>query len=85
MLSKIYRVELQLVKDAKRAIAEYMVFYNKLRMHQSLDYQMPEAVYLAGRTKTCGYVHNSNEFYTYPQAQQDISFLNKQSENSISY
>lgn len=83
---KIYRVELDSVKDAKRAIAEYMLFYNKLRMHQSLDYQTPEAVYLAGVGKTCGYVHNSNEFYTYPQAQQqDISFLNKQSENSISY
>jgi putative transposase len=82
---KIYRVELQSVKEAKLAIAEYMAYYNKQRMHQSLDYQTPESVYLAGSAKTCGYVHNSNELHTYPQAQQDISFLNKQGENSISY
>jgi len=62
---KIYRMELQAVKDAKAAIAEYMVFYNTLRMHQSLDYKTPMSVYLMG--KICGYVHNSNEFYTYPQ------------------
>jgi putative transposase len=58
---KIYRMELQTVKDAKSAIGEYMLFYNTLRMHQSLDYQTPQYVYFAG--KSCGYVHNSNEFY----------------------
>ena len=78
-------MELQSVKEAKAAIAEYMVYYNKLRMHQSLDYMTPESLYLKGSAKACGYVHNSNEFYTYPQAQQDLSFLNNQAENSISY
>jgi len=82
---KIYRMELQSVKEAKVAIAEYMLFYNTLRMHQSLGYMTPESVYLKGSAKACGYVHNSNEFYTYPQAQQDLSVLNNQAENSISY
>jgi putative transposase len=80
---KIYRMELQTVQEAKAAITEYMLFYNTQRMHQSLNYQTPESVYLAG--KTCGYVHNSNEFYTSPQAQQDLSFLNKPLEDFISY
>ena len=82
---KIYRVELQSVKDAKTAIAEYMLFYNTLRMHQSLDYKTPESVYLASLAQACGYMDNSGEFSTYPQAQQDLSFLNNHAENSISY
>jgi len=81
---KIYRMELNTVKDAKTAIADYMHFYNTQRMHQSLNYQTPQSVYLSA--KNCGYVHNSEEFYTYPQQQQeDISFLNKPLEDSISY
>jgi len=81
---KVYRMELQSVKEAKAAIAEYMLFYNTVRMHQSLDYKTPESVYGAGSAQACGHVHNSNEFYTCPQAQQDLSFLNNQAENSIS-
>lgn len=42
---KIYRMELQTVKEAKTAIAQYMEFYNTVRMHQSLDYQTPASVY----------------------------------------
>lgn len=83
---KIYRLELESVKDAKRAIAQYMLFYNTQRMHQSLDYATPESVYLKGFAKAYGHVHNSHEFYTCPQAQQqDLSFLNNQAENPISY
>jgi putative transposase len=81
---KIYRMELETVKDAKTAIAQYMLFYNKQRMHQSLDYKTPESVYLEG-LQAYGYVNNSGEFFTYPQAQQlDLFFLNNQAENSIS-
>jgi putative transposase len=81
---KIYRMELNTVRDAKTAIAEYMHFYNTQRVHQSLNYQTPQSVYLSG--KNCGYVHNSNEFYTSPQQQQlDMSFLNKPLEDSISF
>lgn len=82
---KIYRLELESVKDAKRAIAQYMLFYNTQRMHQSLDYKTPEAVYFEG-LQAYGYVNNSHEFFTSPQAQQqDLSFLNNQAENPISY
>lgn len=42
---KIYRIELQTVKEAKTAINEYMEFYNTQRMHQSLAYQAPALVY----------------------------------------
>ena len=49
-------------------------------MHQSLDYETAESVYLAGLAPACGYVHNSKKLHTYPQAQQDISFLNQQAD-----
>ena len=42
---KIYLIILITPKEAKYAIAEYMSFYNKRRMHQSLDYLTPEQVY----------------------------------------
>ncbi len=42
---KIYLVELYSVQDAKKAIAEYMNFYNLKRKHQSLGYKVPSSVY----------------------------------------
>ncbi|MFK7968584.1 MAG: IS3 family transposase [Rickettsiaceae bacterium] len=36
---------LNTVKEAKNAITNYMSFYNKNRMHQSLEYLTPEQVY----------------------------------------
>lgn len=42
---KIYLVELYSVADAKKAIAEYMNFYNLKRKHQSLGYRVPFSVY----------------------------------------
>lgn len=42
---KIYRVDLETVKEAKKAIEEYMTFYNTQRPHQSLDYKTPHEVY----------------------------------------
>ena len=38
---KIYLVELYSVADAKKAIADYMDFYNLKRKHQSLGYKVP--------------------------------------------
>jgi len=43
---KIYRLELYTVKEAKLAIEDYVTFYNNKRLHQSLDYRTPQAVYL---------------------------------------
>ena len=42
---KIYMIILNTVKEAKNAITDYMAFYNKKRMHQSLGYLTPEQVY----------------------------------------
>ena len=42
---KIYLIELYSVLDAKKAIAEYMDFYNLKRKHQSLGYKVPSYVY----------------------------------------
>lgn len=44
---KIYRIILNTVSEAKNAIHEYMNFYNKLRLHQSLGYQTPEYVHFS--------------------------------------
>jgi putative transposase len=39
--------------EAYRGIGAYLQFFNRQRPHQSLDYQTPEAVYLAGSLKAC--------------------------------
>lgn len=44
---KIYRIILNTVKEASNAINEYMNFYNKLRLHQSLEYKTPEYVHFS--------------------------------------
>jgi putative transposase len=44
---KIYRIDLEAVKEAKEAISEYMEFYNKRRKHQSLGYKTPEMIHFA--------------------------------------
>jgi len=36
---------LNTVREAKNAIIDYISFYNKKRMHQSLEYLTPEQVY----------------------------------------
>ena len=46
---KIYRIDLETVKEAKEAINEYMDFYNKRRIHQSLDYKTPAMIHFASK------------------------------------
>lgn len=41
----IYLMVLNTVKEAKNAITDYINFYNRKRMHQSLEYLTPEQVY----------------------------------------
>ena len=47
---KIYRIELETVKEAKKAIQEYMDFYNNKRPHQSLDYKIPREIHFEKAT-----------------------------------
>ena len=42
---KIYRLDLETVKEARVAIKEYINFYNTQRPHQSLDYKTPAMVH----------------------------------------
>ena len=44
---KIYRIDIESVKEAKQAIDEYMDFYNTARLHQSLGYQTPKSVHFS--------------------------------------
>ncbi len=44
---KIYRIDLDTVKEAKEAIKEYIEFYNKQRPHQSLWHKTLEMVHFA--------------------------------------
>ena len=44
---KIYLLELQSMAEAKIAINEYMIFYNTMRKHQSLNYKVPMSIYYA--------------------------------------
>lgn len=42
---KIYRIDLTSVKEAKKAISDYIEFYNNHRLHQSLEYKTPMSVH----------------------------------------
>ncbi len=66
---KIYRVDLETVKDARITIEEYMDFYNNQRMHQALGYQTPRAVHFKGSVKMPMDVMDdkSKDFSTYSQ------------------
>ena len=44
----IYLKEYASVKDVKVGLEEYFMFYNEKRYHQSLDYETPAEIYLAG-------------------------------------
>jgi len=48
---ELYINEYKNVKEIKKAIAEYMEFYNKRRLHSTLDYDTPDKVYYQGLTK----------------------------------
>lgn len=64
---KIYRMALSSVMEAKKAIGEYMNFYNNERMHQALDYKTPEFVYNNYKGNTEQIMQGA--LYTNPQPQ----------------
>jgi hypothetical protein len=39
-------------REANAGIGSYLVFYNRVRSHQSLGYRTPEEVFLTGREAT---------------------------------
>ncbi len=41
----IYIQEFKTIKEIKRSIDEYIIFYNQKRFHQTLSYAKPENVY----------------------------------------
>jgi putative transposase len=67
---KIYRIDLISVQEAKKAIAEYMEFYNHHRLHQSLDYQTPAKVHFGGYKGPMDMMDKFCNLPTYQQAQQ---------------
>jgi putative transposase len=48
---EIYLKEYRSVAEAIAGLRAYFEFYNRERLHQSLDYQTPEAVYRQGQTR----------------------------------
>lgn len=48
---KIYRFDLETVREAKMAVREYIYFYNNQRPHQSLDYKTPQVVHFAEKLR----------------------------------
>jgi len=45
----VYLQDIQTVQEARTGLQDYFRFYNHRRLHQSLDYRTPAAVYFAGR------------------------------------
>lgn len=48
---KIYRFDLETVREAKATIRDYIEFYNNKRPHQSLEYKTPAAVHFTKITE----------------------------------
>lgn len=42
---EVYLKDYQSMKDAQRSLKDYLNFYNKERLHQSLKYKTPESIY----------------------------------------
>jgi len=48
---EVYLKDYQDVLEARHGLSRYFEFYNKERLHQSLDYKTPEAVYRQGQAR----------------------------------
>jgi len=47
------------VKELRKAIGDYVEYYNQRRWHQSLGYKTPASIYFEQERDACGYVHES--------------------------
>jgi putative transposase len=74
---EIYLNDYDSVAELKRAVAEYIEFYNHKRFHQSLDYKTPAEVYFGKRGSLMDMCTNllasSQVLHTYPHAQQQLT------------
>ncbi|WP_158499291.1 IS3 family transposase [endosymbiont of Acanthamoeba sp. UWC8] len=70
---KIYRIELNTVKETKEAINEYMNFYNKHRLHQSLGYKTPKNVHFT--TVKTNLVEEKSGFTSMPLQDQELNLI----------
>ena len=58
-------------REAKAGIGEYFAFYNERRLHQSLAYRAPMAVWREdAMPRAYGHVDNASALTTCPQADQ---------------
>lgn len=48
---EVYLKQYESPREARQELATYLRFYNERRLHQSLDYQTPEEVYLGSASK----------------------------------
>lgn len=76
---EVYLKSYDTIAEAKNAIKSFIDFYNHERPHQSLDYQTPADCYLGiipPNSRPDGYVDNSIELPTSPQAQLQLPLFN---------
>lgn len=74
---EIYLNDYDSVVEVKKAVAEYIEFYNHTRLHQGLGYKTPADVYFSIEGKPVDMCTNllasSQVLHTYPQAQQQLT------------
>jgi putative transposase len=46
---EIYLKEYETITEARQELSEYFIFYNKTRIHQSLDYKTPAQIYFKNK------------------------------------
>jgi putative transposase len=68
---EVYLKAYETVIDARKSLATYFHFYNNERPHEALGYKTPYEVF-RGFARPDGFVGNSREFSTIPQAPQQL-------------
>jgi len=72
----VYLQAYESVNEARLSLQKYIEFYNHERVHQALGYKTPAEVYFPALAPAYGYVDNSGELPTYPQAQpQQLTYM----------
>lgn len=84
---EVYLKSYETLAEAREAIGGFIAFYNQERLHQSLGYAVPAAVYFEEKSpnpRPEGDVDNATAFPTFPQAQQQpLSYLDKEYQEDL--